>query len=54
MVNEIDSDERLKNIESFHTRIQPELPKVVTSDSIHAGSATENLAFIGMLFGSSM
>jgi hypothetical protein len=54
MVSEIDSDERLKNIANFHTRIQPELPQVVTSDSIHAGSATENLAFIAMLFGTSV
>jgi hypothetical protein len=54
MVHEIDSDQRLRNIESFHSRIQPVLPKVVTSDSIHAGSVTENVAFVAMLFGSSV
>ncbi|KAF1332059.1 hypothetical protein FI667_g3843, partial [Globisporangium splendens] len=54
MVHEIDSDQRLRNIESFHSRIQPVLPKVVTSDSIRAGSVTENVAFVAMLFGSSV
>ena len=54
MVYEIDSDERLKNVATFHTMIQPELPQVVTCDSIHAGGATENLAFIAMLFGASL
>ncbi|DBA00754.1 TPA: hypothetical protein N0F65_001225 [Lagenidium giganteum] len=54
MVHEIDSDERLKCIAEFHSRVQPELPQVVTSDSIHAGSVTENVAFVAMLFGSSI
>ncbi|TYZ58622.1 hypothetical protein PybrP1_000889, partial [[Pythium] brassicae (nom. inval.)] len=53
MVHEIDTDQRLRNIETFHRRIQPELPQVVTSDSIHAASVTENVSFVAMLFGSS-
>ncbi|GAB9475309.1 hypothetical protein Gpo141_00012408, partial [Globisporangium polare] len=54
MVHEIDSDQRLHNVETFHSRIQPELPQVVTSDSIHAGSVAENISFVAMLFGSSV
>lgn len=54
MVHEIDTDQRLRNIATFHTRVQPQLPAVVTTDSIHAGSATENVAFVAMLFGASM
>jgi hypothetical protein len=54
MVHEIDADERLKNVAGFHARVQPTLPLVVTSDSIHSGSATENIAFTAMLFGLSV
>lgn len=54
MVHEIDTDQRLRNVETFHSRIQPELPQVVTSDSIHAASVAENVSFVAMLFGSSV
>jgi hypothetical protein len=54
MAHEIDTDQRLRNIATFHSRVQPQLPAVVTTDSIHAGSATENVAFVAMLFGASM
>lgn len=54
MVHEIDTDQRLRNIETFHSRIQPELPQVVSSDSIHAASVTENVSFVAMLFGASV
>lgn len=54
MVHEIDSDQRLRNVETFNSRIQPELPQVVTSDSIHASSVAENISFVAMLFGSSV
>ncbi|KAL4095678.1 hypothetical protein PRIC1_009051 [Phytophthora ramorum] len=50
MVHELDVDQRLQNIATFHERVQPPLPQVVTSDSIHAASATENIAFVAMLF----
>ncbi|KAG6961090.1 hypothetical protein JG687_00007858 [Phytophthora cactorum] len=42
------------NIATFHERVQPPLPQVVTSDSIHAASGTENIAFVAMLFGSAV
>ncbi|KAJ0407423.1 hypothetical protein ATCC90586_003833 [Pythium insidiosum] len=54
MVHEIDVDERLKHLAGFHARVQPELPQVLTVDSIHAGSAPENVAFVAMLFGTSV
>ncbi|KAL7680535.1 putative calponin domain, CH domain superfamily, fimbrin/Plastin [Plasmopara halstedii] len=54
MVHEPDRDKRLKNIATFHERIQPPLPQVVTSSSIHAASGTENIAFVAMLFGATM
>jgi len=54
MAHEIDTDQRLRNIATFHSRVQPQLPAVVTTDSIHAGSATENVAFVAMLFGASI
>lgn len=54
MVHEIDVDQRLRNVAAFTSRIQPELPAVVTSDSIHSGSVPENIAFVAMLFGASL
>ncbi|POM62132.1 hypothetical protein PHPALM_28747 [Phytophthora palmivora] len=54
MVHELDGDQRLQNIATFHERVQPPLPLVVTSDSIHAGSGTENIAFVAMLFGTAV
>ncbi|OWZ24560.1 hypothetical protein PHMEG_000384 [Phytophthora megakarya] len=54
MVHELDVDQRLQNISSFHERVQPPLPLVVTSDSIHASSGTENIAFVAMLFGTAV
>lgn len=54
MVHEIDVDQRLRNVATFTSRIQPELPSVVTSDSIHSGSVPENIAFVAMLFGASL
>ncbi|KAG3011738.1 hypothetical protein PC121_g15536 [Phytophthora cactorum] len=54
MVHELDVDQRLQNIATFHERVQPPLPQVVTSDSIHAASGTENIAFVAMLFGSAV
>jgi hypothetical protein len=44
----------VRNIATFNARVQPELPQVVTSDSIHSGSAAENVTFVAMLFGSSV
>ncbi|KUF93238.1 hypothetical protein AM588_10004049 [Phytophthora nicotianae] len=54
MVHELDVDQRLQNIATFHERVQPPLPQVVTSDSIHAGSGTENITFVAMLFGTAV
>ncbi|KAG6609954.1 uncharacterized protein IUM83_00815 [Phytophthora cinnamomi] len=54
MVHELDVDQRLQNIATFHERVQPPLPQVVTSDSIHAASGTENIAFVAMLFGTAV
>ncbi|KAF4133441.1 Calponin homology domain-containing protein [Phytophthora infestans] len=54
MVHELDVDQRLQNIATFHERVQPPLPQVVTSDSIHAASGTENVAFVAMLFGTAV
>ncbi|EGZ28565.1 hypothetical protein PHYSODRAFT_468593 [Phytophthora sojae] len=54
MVHELDVDQRLQNIATFHERVQPSLPQVVTSDSIHAASGTENIAFVAMLFGTAV
>ncbi|RLN52236.1 hypothetical protein BBJ29_009503 [Phytophthora kernoviae] len=49
MVHELDVDQRLQNIATFHERVQPSLPQVITSDSIYASSGTENVAFVAML-----
>ncbi|KAK1947976.1 Fimbrin [Phytophthora citrophthora] len=54
MVHELDVDQRLQNIATFHERVQPPLPQVVTSDSIHAASGAENIAFVAMLFGTAV
>lgn len=54
MVQEFDSDERLKHITQFQSRIQPPLPQIVTCDSIQGAKLTENVAFVGILFGVSM
>ncbi|KAE9154169.1 hypothetical protein PF006_g1745 [Phytophthora fragariae] len=54
MVHELDVDQRLHNIATFHERVQPPLPQVLTSDSIHAASGTENIAFVAMLFGTAV
>lgn len=54
MVHELDVDQRLQNVATFHERVQPSLPQVVTSDTIHASSGTENVAFVAMLFGTSV
>ncbi|KAG7392053.1 hypothetical protein PHYBOEH_006494 [Phytophthora boehmeriae] len=54
MVHELDVDQRLQNIATFHERVQPSLPQVITSDSIYASSGAENVAFVAMLFGSSV
>nr|CCA20599.1 conserved hypothetical protein [Albugo laibachii Nc14] len=51
---EIDTEERLKLITQFQCSIQPPLPPIVTSDSIHGANLTENIAFIGILFGVTM
>ncbi|KAL3673216.1 hypothetical protein V7S43_000939 [Phytophthora oleae] len=54
MVHELDVDQRLQNIATFHERVQPPLPQVVTSDSIHAANGAENIAFVAMLFGTAV
>ncbi|OQR95661.1 hypothetical protein THRCLA_07681 [Thraustotheca clavata] len=56
MLQEIDVEQRLRNIERFNRELRIEtssevkLPQVVTADSIATQGSTENVVFLGMLF----